>query len=101
MFLQALCDMVEDFNKASYKTVFWKVKPSVLRVMQGIVDNDVHRQSFIHCRTEYEMESLVDCKDLFYLRLPLILPTYCSFYLHFCIDNLIFIPSFMFYFIYV
>jgi hypothetical protein len=55
---QGLRDMVLRLIENGYKLIFWKMKPSVLKILVGVMHNTGAK--FIHCETEQQLESLVD-----------------------------------------
>lgn len=51
-------DLVLRLNQNGLKIIFWKMKPSILKILIGVMAGSGAR--FIHCETEDEIENLVD-----------------------------------------
>jgi CO dehydrogenase/acetyl-CoA synthase gamma subunit (corrinoid Fe-S protein) len=55
---QGIRDMVLRLNENGYKIIFYKLKPSVLKVLIGAMQNSGAK--FIYCATEAKLEQLVE-----------------------------------------
>ncbi|CAG7833194.1 unnamed protein product [Allacma fusca] len=54
----AISDMVFNFSQFQYTIVFWKLKPSILRIVSNVMADSGNE--FRHCVTEHELEQTVD-----------------------------------------
>lgn len=51
-------DLIAKMNNLGYQVFFWKLKPSVFRVITGTMKNsDV---PLVHCNKEEELHSVID-----------------------------------------
>ncbi|CAL8073740.1 unnamed protein product [Orchesella dallaii] len=55
---EGMRDLVLRLNHNGLKVIFWKMKPSILRILVGVMSGTGAR--FIHCDTEAQVENLVD-----------------------------------------
>ncbi|CAG7720097.1 unnamed protein product [Allacma fusca] len=47
-------DLINQFNKRDQAIILWKVKPSLVRMLHGVMGE------FVHCRDEEDLEELID-----------------------------------------
>jgi len=52
--------MVLRLMENGYKLIFWRMKPSILKILIGVMQNTGAK--FVHCDTEDQLEALVDGK---------------------------------------
>lgn len=57
-FFQGLRDMVLRLNENGYKIIFYRMKPSILKILIGVMHHTGAK--FIHCETEGKLESLIE-----------------------------------------
>ncbi|XP_021956171.1 sodium-independent sulfate anion transporter [Folsomia candida] len=55
---EGIRDMVLRLNENGYKIIFYKMKPSILKILIGVMHNSGAK--FIHCETERKLEQLIE-----------------------------------------
>jgi len=55
---EGMRDLVLRLNHNGLQIVFWKMKPSILSILVGVMTGTGAR--FIHCETEEQVENLID-----------------------------------------
>ncbi len=50
--------MILRLNENGYQIIFYKMKPSILKILIGVMHNTGGK--FVHCETEEKLESLIE-----------------------------------------